>query len=349
MDNQNIQKFKEFAQEAIEYDDVSMAVKLLTILKRETSLTPELEELKTKLQFIRFPSLPTEVALDLLRYSFTAALEIPYYDIVAEVGKKIAFIAYAPEQVTFIQNVYNIFGKNEEMIGPKPIKDWVKEYYDFRASAAKRSTLDEINYINQSPNTKTLKEEQKAMLLVILKITDSAMNALREIQSPVGDAKAADLPADYDYSVLVPGLVRPEDLQKSPDLNKILGIKPEESSAQVTTSVSQPRASEPSLPPQPAPVSEAPTTSAPQPASLKTAPKPVIPPTLSKRPVPGASVNVQDVLNRRNQQQGRGGVVFDEQTNIKVEEMSQRIEAERQQKQTEIDKKLQALKKRKPV
>jgi len=58
---------------------------------------------------------------------------------------------------------------------------------------------------------------------------------------------------------------------------------------------------------------------------------------------PSSSLNMQDILNRRAQ---GGGVVFDNETNVPVEEIGQRLEAERQQKQSDIDKKLADLKKR---
>jgi len=56
-----------------------------------------------------------------------------------------------------------------------------------------------------------------------------------------------------------------------------------------------------------------------------------------------SSINMRDVLNRQGQ---GGGVVFDNETNVQVEEIGQRLEAERQQKQSDIDKKLADLKKR---
>ncbi len=55
------------------------------------------------------------------------------------------------------------------------------------------------------------------------------------------------------------------------------------------------------------------------------------------------TINMQDILNRRGQ---GGGIVYDNGTNVKVEEIGQRLEAERQQKQSDIDKKLEDLKKR---
>jgi hypothetical protein len=77
--------------------------------------------------------------------------------------------------------------------------------------------------------------------------------------------------------------------------------------------------------------------------------KPVasLPAQLSSKPANRntPTINMQDILNRRGQ---GGGIVYDNETNVKVEEIGQRLEAERQQQQSEIDKKLQALKKRGP-
>ena len=62
-------------------------------------------------------------------------------------------------------------------------------------------------------------------------------------------------------------------------------------------------------------------------------------------------VNLQQVLNSGKYEKSDApgtGVVFDQQSNVKIEELTQRLEAERQQKQVVIDRKLEALKKRKP-
>jgi len=330
MDEPDLTKFKVLTAEAIKYGDVSLATKLLVLLRRQSSLTAELQEMKTKLQWIKFPSLSDEEAYSLLQAHLEVALQIPDYDVADKIGKKIVYAEVPIDQVAFMQGALTALGKNNELIGGVTIKDLIKGYYDFRSSAAMRSNLDEINYVNQSSVTKGFKDEEKALLLTILKITDSLRNGLQKIQAPITDPREEEFPADFDYSTLIPGIIRSSE-QSSP-----AEIIARRKVSEVASTVAQPSPVRPSTNFEPVPIS----------SPTEITRKAAIPAGLSavRRP-PVATVNMQDVLNRR--QQGRGGVVFDGATNVKVEEMSQRIEAERQSKQTQIDKKLEELKKRK--
>jgi|GEM_PF-6977021 len=381
MTEPDLAKFKKFAGQAMAYDDIKLANQLLEVLKQESGLSRELEDLKVKLQFVKFPALPEDSAMSLVQTHLLASFAIPDYDLVNKIGLKISWLIIPEEQISFMQGLLDALNKNVEQLGNKAVKDWVKEYYDSPAAAAMRSSLDQVSYMNKSTAVKTLTPEQRNFLLTILKITDSLKNQLQELQSPL-NPKEAKIPEDFDYSTLMPGVIQPGDVDTTKDIYTALGLdKPEEPAATAPTvpapaPVAPPPKQQPAPAPLPssspplrtaraAPVQGRPQQQQPQrpeppavlpikavPAVAQTTPTPTpkpqpeIPAALQSvaRPV-GANVNMQDILNSRGKQ--RGGVVFGEQTNVQVEEMSQRIEADRRQKQTEIDKKLAALKNRK--
>jgi hypothetical protein len=337
-----LKNFKILAAEAVKYNDSSIATALLEVLKKESILSQELQELKLKLQWVKFPALTDQDALRLLEAHLEIALQLPDYDVADKIGKKISYTDVPGDQIAFMQSALSSLSKNGELIGGKTIRDLVKGYYDFPSTAAKRSSLDEINYLNQGTVTKTFSDEQKALLLAILKIIDSLKNRLQEIQAPSTDPRDAEIPKDFDYSTLIPGIIRPGQI--TDDLDNVLGGPTAPASAaprppqQDNARQPLPRAQLSAVPRQ---APQAVVASA-QPAR----PKPVLPAELQPaRRAPLANLNMQDVLNRQGHQSG--GVVFDNQTNVKVEEMTQRLEAERQQKQSQIDKKLEELKRRK--
>lgn len=333
MNDIKLENFETLAAEAVEYYDTSLAVKLLSSLKSEINLAPELQEWKIKLQWIRFSSLPDPEVFDLLQSHLEVALQLPDYDVADQIGRRIVYAELPEAQTAFMQGALDALSKNVELIGGKAIKDLVISYYDFPATSAKRSSLDEINFVNQSNDTKDFSDEQKALLLAILKITDSIRNALQQIQAPATDPNDQNLPDNFDYSTLIPGVIRGE----VPDvLSKIL-------SQPLKAMTTPPALHVPDRTPVTAPTSAAPVAQAIAPPAP---PKPAIPRTLTdvRRPRT-ATVNMQDILNRQGQ--GSGGIVYGDPTNVQVEEMSQRIEAERRQKQNQIDQKLEELKKRK--
>jgi hypothetical protein len=208
--NINLTQFKEFAEEAITYDDPKLASKLVSLLNKQDSLTPELTELRTTLRWIKFQALSDELALELLQTTLLIPLQHENWDLVEKIGKKLAFLELPQEQTAFMQSALQALDKNAELIGGTAIKDWVKNYYNFSAAAAKRSNLDEINFVNQYSGTKGLNEQEKTFVLVILKIADSLRNVLQGLQEPDFGSEEQAFPKNFDYSTLIPGIIHPE-------------------------------------------------------------------------------------------------------------------------------------------
>jgi hypothetical protein len=308
-----------------------MATKLLAFLKLEPEMTAELQELQVLLQWVKFSGLPDETCTSLLRSHLLVALRQEGFDVPDKIGKKIAYTEVPMAQSAFMQSAIDTLEKNAEELGGKPVKDWVSDYYNFRAIAALRSSLDEVNYVNQSSFAKGLNQEDRTLLLAILKITDSLKNALQQLQAPVAVSQQGQLPEDFDYSTLIPGIIRPQDLANAPALDVILdaddtAVPPVTAPAQPKPVLSSPPAvSRPTPPPlrtaraapvqqttqqreQQAPptlpVAQNPTPVAASPAAAS-APKPQIPEALQsvRRPI-GASVNMQDILNSQGKQRG---------------------------------------------
>lgn len=95
---------------------------------------------------------------------------------------------YAQEDIEIITRTFAKFlEQNTETLGTNPItvqgrrflpaiKYWIMDYASFPSKNAKRGSIDRLNYINQSINTRPLTQVQKQQLLKILKLYDEFLN-----------------------------------------------------------------------------------------------------------------------------------------------------------------------------
>jgi hypothetical protein len=85
--------------------------------------------------------------------------------------------------------------QNSEALGTQPIeldgkrllpqiKNWILDYSKFPSHSAKRGSIDRLNYLNQSPNVRSLTQGQRQQLSKILKAYDDFVNADNPNPSP---------------------------------------------------------------------------------------------------------------------------------------------------------------------
>jgi hypothetical protein len=97
--------------------------------------------------------------------------------------------AYATEKFITEQfkHLSQKLADNSETIGAAPIeidgkkflpqlKYWILDYSKFPTKVAKRGSLERLNYINVSPNTRQLTQVQRQQLLQILELYDQLLN-----------------------------------------------------------------------------------------------------------------------------------------------------------------------------
>ncbi len=94
--------------------------------------------------------------------------------------------------------------QNNEQLGQVPIeiegkrympeiRFWIQDYSNFPSKVAKRGSVERLNYINQSQNTKSLTQIYKNQLLKVLKFYDSLINIERPINmQPIEDSRIVE-------------------------------------------------------------------------------------------------------------------------------------------------------------
>ncbi len=140
------------------------------------------------------------------------------------------------QNMELIQETFKAFAKNleqnNEQFGNIPIeiegrkllptlKYWLSDYSKFPSKVAHRGSIERLNYINQSVNTRALPQTQRQLLLKILKFYDDLINPTRpipKIQPPAGFTRPIAKTPDIDF--------RPPQIKlaKPPQMPQHIGI-----------------------------------------------------------------------------------------------------------------------------
>ncbi len=231
---------------------------------------------------------------------------------------------------------------NRELVGREPIilnnnsyqptvSAWLQKFDTSHVGSLENvpDAYDQVKFFNKDSQISHLDVEEKKALASLLKLYSWLQNPEVDEIELEAEERANRNPED--------GWL---DLD---ELNKVYG--------RLASFVPPPVPAQP-LPVQPLPTQkkidsiDAPRAIAPK----KPIPTPVpawVPSVPKDRPI-NRNMNVQNILNRGvSETDDYSGVRYDSESNVKVEEMAQRLEADRQQKKVSIDQKLEALKKRK--
>ncbi|GAC1413395.1 MAG: hypothetical protein NVSMB66_5260 [Candidatus Doudnabacteria bacterium] len=135
------------------------------------------------------------------------------------------------ESDEFVKNNFREFAKsleqNDEQFGKMSIivdgrkmlptlKYWILDYSKFPSKVARRTSVERLNYINQSVNTRALTQTQRQTLLKILKLFDDLINGER----PITQVNSKGRVLDVDFT---PAPAPPEQIKKFPiDIQKKL-------------------------------------------------------------------------------------------------------------------------------
>lgn len=196
-----------------DHDDMEEALDLVTEIKKAITENPQFAAenpqayralllLIDKLQFIRLPNVEEKELLELVGRRLIDGLSIPGYKLSDKIGTRLLFMNFPEDQNMFMEQFFERLKKNALTIGQKNItindqplsptvQNWFRDYDNFPASNAARSYLDEVNYINKSPNAQSLAKEDRDKLLELLKVYDSLRNQVSLFYS-LPEAKSQD-------------------------------------------------------------------------------------------------------------------------------------------------------------
>jgi hypothetical protein len=170
------------------------------------------------LQCVAFPGLKDEESLQFIRTNLIFGFSLPDFDFLEKIQTKIRFVEGDYDQIQYVEDLQKAIKENTGKLGNNPIvlekkkvepaiSAWVEDYMNSPAKTVPRGNLEELDYVNQSPNTRTLAPEDREVLLKILKLYDICEKFLYSYRygTPVESVEEAF--KDFDLYATLPGLV----------------------------------------------------------------------------------------------------------------------------------------------
>ena len=354
-------------QEAISYHEFSVALRCIDEVTKlleeqgrnlDQATRTELETMLVRFKWIAFVNIDDDSCLDLIEHHLIDAYLIDDYDFEEFLAKRVTLMQLEQLQVPFMEQVLEKLDRSTLEIGkvqlnvggrslPPTIGSWIKSYLEFPSASAYRDNLEELKFVNQSPDTKNLSQPERDLLTKLLKVYDGLRNAVEKYKSlPVTqDEKKAF--ADFNLYKWLPGLDYDEAAVKLA-VNTPVTMRQEIAGGLGVAPVADNRRASPQSAPVTSipPARPAPSLSRPTPSSLPTLPNnpgPNLPPVN----LPQSRVNIQDILQKRTNSEDAAGLkiggLFQENNLIKPTPPPAQPAGP---SGTDIDKKLQELQKK---
>ncbi len=364
--------------EAISYQDSVEAIAVLNMARKNPEVKLD-HQTYLRLQYVRMNSLTEYQLLGLMKQSVLAAYTIPEFTLDEKIKSYVNQMDDTLGEVKFVRDISALLQSSEEVLGQKnivvsgvslspTIGHWMNDYLGIATPDGIKSAFTQLQYINTSPNVKTLSVENKEILKDLIKLNDHCLEMVdmwNSVPTPKTEAEAFK---DYDLYQFIPGLDLEDDEPES--------TSPQSTSPQAEAATTPPviKYEEPVVPaPVPTPANPV-QQEAPQPVTpVPSQPAPQQQPTeeqlrtiegirLAKRtpghykdnnpavsgPLTSAdSAKIHDLINKSSaaNSASKRGVTMDP-TNIKIDEEQKRLDSERNKKSLEIQKKLSELRTR---
>lgn len=180
-----------YAEEALNYVNDILQSRGAEIEQKFPNLYDSYQLYWVKLAFLAFPLLETVDQDNLLKSRILFAVQ---NGLDTDKFLKVFFNLYESDE--FIKANFKQFAKdleqNDEQFGNMSIevegrkmlpalKYWIMDYSKFPSKIAKRGSVERLNYINQSMNTRALTQMQRQTMLRVLKLYDDLINGERPI------------------------------------------------------------------------------------------------------------------------------------------------------------------------
>lgn len=217
-------EIKSLAEEALTYLDVKIATELELVIEKllvksglDKNTLEWLKMVTVQLKFVRFTALSEAELETLLLENLTACYDIPDFNLKERIGKRLIFLGEIEAQMGFIEKLIKIFSQSksrlgkqsiiaEEKIYDQTIGNWIKIYLNQPAKSAQRTNLEEWAFVQQNPAAKYLTQEEKNILLDILRIFDSLRNRISNYQALPESNDENEVFPNFDEYVALPGL-----------------------------------------------------------------------------------------------------------------------------------------------
>ncbi len=350
---------QEQIKEAIAYHDNQLAWSILV----QAAKQPELQISKPdflQLSYLRMSSLSPEKLLGVMQESLLAAFAIADFDLEKKIIDYVEALDYVPEQVDFIIKLKSILTQHEETLGtPKitlgektvapTIANWIADF-EQTVGAKEKGALGELRYLNTGKNPKLLSPEEREVLKRILNLYDrlseyeSFWNELPEklseadmvefekyIEQQLAEEEAENLPLQGIAEPVLTTEPIGEPIPESGIFSE--QVDSGEQQAQETQQVQQVQE-----------VTEESRVARPN-AEQRRIMQDIAANAPKNMKYGTDNASIHDIINRSPKNQKRG-IVLDRETNIKVDDEKKRLVEQRERKSTDIQSKLEELRKR---
>jgi hypothetical protein len=332
-------------KEAINYHDNQLAWSILVQAAKQPEIKLSRQDY-LQLSYLRMSSLDAEKLLSIIQESVLAAFAIPDFDLEAKIADYVEALDYVPAQVDFIIKLKSILVQHEEVLGAQKITlgdkavtptiaNWIADF-ELSSATKDKGALGELRYVNTGQNSKLLTPEQREVLKRILNLYDrlaeyeSFWNELPE-KLPEADMVEFENYIEKQFALAeaenipVQGIARPvltteavgEPIPEAGIFTEQVDSGPEQEEARAPQPSAEQRRIMQDI-------------AASAPADMKYGTD---------------NASIHDIINRSPRYQKRG-IVLDGGTNIKVDDEKKRLVEQREQKATDIQSKLEELRKR---
>lgn len=181
-----------YAEEALNFLNAMLQARGQEIESKFPNLYDKYQAYWVKLAYLCFPVLQSADQDSLLSTRLLTAIQNGF-----EPDHFLADYYNLYESDDFIKQNFRNFIKNieqnNEHFGTAPVeieghklmptlRYWIQDYSQFPSKVAKRGSVERLNYVNQSQNTRVLPQSQRQLLLKVLKFYDDLINAERPLQ-----------------------------------------------------------------------------------------------------------------------------------------------------------------------
>lgn len=247
MDTNFFEQLEGELNDAVAYSELNIALKAISKIKKvlaeeNLSLTErqKLESMLPYFQWVAFGSISEEKGFELVRDHLDIALSFPDFDLEEQIAKKVDLLFLEEFQIDSMRRYADAFKNCKAKLGNSPIvidgqrvEPTIKNWLLDRASFSKNnsgSNLDEVRYLNQSPNCQKLSEEEKQDLLQVIKVYNGILVSIQSYNSlpRTTDEKLAF--KDFNLYDWLPGLTvtKPKNIAANSPLGRqrqeILGV-----------------------------------------------------------------------------------------------------------------------------
>lgn len=149
------------------------------------------EHIYRAMDFVILPQLPEDYFIALLRDHVLEGLNVPGYNLYEALITRYEFEFFYDNRMRIVQQVYDALEASTQVLGTKElitegsvrhpeVKNWLADYVNFPVKNQMRGNIEELAYINQSPNVRNLDQEDRKILIELLRVYDFARNRIKE-------------------------------------------------------------------------------------------------------------------------------------------------------------------------